>query len=223
MRDSFVFYRSFFEAIKELPDKERLEIYETICLFSLEKKESTISGASKALWILIKPQLQANYRKYENGMKPKKLSKKTAKITEDLTISKSEATDKQTISKSEANVNVNDNVNDNVNVNVNDNVKEKKDNTLSQCLATNNYLPYFDANKSEHIKIIGYYVDFCGTKFDNAEQVSGFIKRWLRPASNLKGYSKDRIYQTMAYLNNQKISGKPMEWDLGTVGKWIDK
>ena len=29
-RDSFIFYRSFYEAIKSLPEKEQLEIYEAI-------------------------------------------------------------------------------------------------------------------------------------------------------------------------------------------------
>ena len=105
MRDSFIFYRSFYEAINQLSTEQKAELFTSICEFSLNKNEPALSGVSKTVWILIRPQLEANYKKFENGKKAK------AKQT----ISKVKANHKQTISKSEANVNVN--VNDNKNVN----------------------------------------------------------------------------------------------------------
>lgn len=66
-RDSFVFYRSFFEAIEHLETMEQLEVYRAISDYSLNGNEPQLEGAALAIWILIKPQLDANWRKYENG------------------------------------------------------------------------------------------------------------------------------------------------------------
>lgn len=103
-RDSFIFYRSFYEAIKEIPEENQLNVYKAISNYALNQDEIELDGVSKAIFSLIKPQLDANYKKYENGKQKK---------------SKKEANDKQEKSKSETNVNVNENenVNDNDNRN----------------------------------------------------------------------------------------------------------
>lgn len=105
-RDSFIFYRSFYEAIKEVPAEAQLQIYKAISIYALEQEEIELSGIAKAIFSLVKPQLDANYKKYENGKQTK---------------SKIKAKNKQTESKTGTNVNDNENVNVNVNVNVNDN------------------------------------------------------------------------------------------------------
>lgn len=107
-RDSFIFYRSFYEAIKEIPEAEQLKVYKAITEYALNQNEIEIEGVSKAIFTLIRPQLDANFQKYLNGKKSKQNK------------SKIEASYKQSKSKSETNVNVN--VNENVNVNDNDNV-----------------------------------------------------------------------------------------------------
>lgn len=104
-RDSFIFYRSFYEAISELPKENQADTYDAIMQYALNQKEIELTGISKAIFSLVKPQLDANYKKYENGKQKK--SKKEAKV-------------KQNESKAETNVNDNENVN--VNVNDNDNV-----------------------------------------------------------------------------------------------------
>lgn len=103
-RDSFIFYRSFYEAISELPKESQADTYNAIMQYALNQEEVELTGIPKAIFSLVKPQLDANYKKYENGKQKK---------------SKAEAKQKQTKSKTETNVN--DNVNDNDNVNVNDN------------------------------------------------------------------------------------------------------
>ena len=109
MRDSFIFYRSFFEAINELPESEQLQVYKAISEYSLNFNEIELTGIAKTIFILIKPQLEANNKRFINGTKPKtKLQK-----------SKSKARQKQNRSKTEANNNVNDNVNSNINENNN--------------------------------------------------------------------------------------------------------
>ncbi len=105
-RDSFIFYRSFYEAISELPKENQADSYNAIMRYALDQEEIELTGISKAIFSLVKPQLDANYKKYENGKQKK---------------SKTEAKQKQT--KSKKVTNVNENVNENVNVNVNDNDK----------------------------------------------------------------------------------------------------
>lgn len=82
MRDSAIFYRSFYESIKELPTENQLEIYNAIFELSLNLKEVELSGLSKAIFTLIKPNIEANIKRYQNGTQPKNKqtgSKKKAK------------------------------------------------------------------------------------------------------------------------------------------------
>jgi len=107
-RDSMIFYRSFYEAISGLPKEDQADIYNAILSYGLNFNEPKLDGVSKTVWTLIKPQIDANIKRYINGKQPKPKRK----------VSKTEAKGKQNRSKTEANanVNVNDNVNDNVNV-----------------------------------------------------------------------------------------------------------
>ena len=97
-RDSFIFYRSFYEAINYLPENHQLQIYKAISSYSLDFKDVNLEGIPNAIFTLIKPQLEANRKRYLNGIKEKKISKPEAKR-------------KQTRSKTEANKNVNVNLN----------------------------------------------------------------------------------------------------------------
>ena len=110
-RDSFIFYRSFYEAINELPKENQADTYNAIMQYALNQNEIQLNGISKAIFSLVKPQLDANYKKYENGKQKK---------------SKTEANGKQKKSKIETNVNDNENVN----VNVNDNNNNASDSCI---------------------------------------------------------------------------------------------
>ena len=112
-RDSFVFYRSFYEAIKCLDDLEAIECFKAIANYALDGIEPEIDGAAKAIYITVKPQIDANNRKYMNGCKGGK-----PKANQNETKMKPKAN--QELTKAKPNVNDNDNEN----VNVNENVKE---------------------------------------------------------------------------------------------------
>jgi len=111
MRDSMIFYRSFYEAIKDLNFEQQGIIFNAIFDYGLNFKEPQLEGICKTIWTLIKPQLDANIKKFHNGKQPKEKQNK----------SKTEANNKQKESKTEANVNVNVNSNEKVNVNDNEN------------------------------------------------------------------------------------------------------
>lgn len=108
-RDSFIFYRSFYDAINELPKENQADTYSAIAKYALDQEETELTGISKAIFSLVKPQLDANYKKYENGKQKK---------------SKTEANDKQKESKTGTNVNENVNVNDNVTTTVVNNASD---------------------------------------------------------------------------------------------------
>ena len=94
-------YRSFFEAIKGLKKEEQADVWNAIYELGLNGNEVKLSGLSESFFLLIKPQILANLKRFENGKKPK------LKQNE----SKTEAKPKQKISKVEANNNNNNNKN----------------------------------------------------------------------------------------------------------------
>lgn len=102
MRDSFVFYRSFYEAIKDLPRDVQGEVYTAIMEYGLNGiTTEDLKPIARSIFTLIKPLIDRNNAKYENGKKggrPKSESKPNNNLT---------------ITKPKPNDNVNDNVNDN--------------------------------------------------------------------------------------------------------------
>ena len=69
MRDSFVFYESFYLAISELSAAQQSKTFQAICRYALYEEEPELKGASAAVFRLVKPQIDANNRRYENGKK----------------------------------------------------------------------------------------------------------------------------------------------------------
>lgn len=64
-KDNFVFYRDWWNAIKELSDEQRLEVYDAIMAYSLENEERSLSPMASLAMRFIKPQLERNRDKYE--------------------------------------------------------------------------------------------------------------------------------------------------------------
>ena len=119
MRESYIFYLSFYEALKELPDEVRLRLYDMISVYALTGEEMESGGIEKAVFTLIKPQIKANNQRYENGCAggaPKGNSnakKKGRTATEKQPKNNQETTEKQPkINQKQPNENVNVNVND---------------------------------------------------------------------------------------------------------------
>lgn len=68
-RESFIFYRSFLESIEEAQLEEQLQLYRAIALYALNQEEPKLKGLVKSVWLAIKPQLDANFKRYMNGKK----------------------------------------------------------------------------------------------------------------------------------------------------------
>ena len=119
MRDSFIFYRSFFEAAQTLSKTEKSKLLDAVIEYGLDQKKPTLKGSANGMFQLIKPQLDANQKRFENGKKggrPKTKNKPNKNQNE--TEIKPKINQNGTTLK--PNVNVNANVNDNVNLNNND-------------------------------------------------------------------------------------------------------
>ena len=113
MKDSFIFYRSFYEAAEDMDDNDRLKFYEAIFELGLNEREIPLTGRPKGLFVLAKPQVTANNKKYKDGQKGGRPSKKEIEKTTGF------ATGETTgFENKKPNVNENDNENDTENVNV---------------------------------------------------------------------------------------------------------
>ena len=68
-REAVLFYKSFDEAISMLSDEDQLAVYRAITKYGLYGEETELTGAAGAIFLLAKPQIDANNRRYENGKK----------------------------------------------------------------------------------------------------------------------------------------------------------
>ena len=96
-REYFVFHRNYYEVVKTLDEKARLDLYDAICEYALNQNESKIEGVANVLFSLIKPDILKGLKKYENGVKGGRGKKANGKQNE----SKTKANEKQTQSKEE--------------------------------------------------------------------------------------------------------------------------
>lgn len=79
MRDSFIFYRSIYEAIRDLPRDVQGEIYTAIMEYGLYGKETEqLKPIARSIFTLVKPLLHNDITRFENGKRggrPKNLNK----------------------------------------------------------------------------------------------------------------------------------------------------
>ena len=107
-KNSFVFYRSFYDAALLLHKMERVQLILAICEYALDGKEPDLTGAALAVFLIAKPNLDENRRRFEirkRGGKSKTQNKHQAGTDVDVNV--------------DENVNVNDDVNGNEEKDVN--------------------------------------------------------------------------------------------------------
>lgn len=68
-REGMIFYRSFRDALKNLPDEIRLQCYDAIFSYGLDGADQDLEGVAAAIFALVKPQIDANNKRRENGIK----------------------------------------------------------------------------------------------------------------------------------------------------------
>ena len=142
LNDSFVFYRSFYEALQNVPKTHRTEVYEAVFAYVFEAREPSLKGVTRALWELIKPQIDASAERYElareNGKKGAKYGVLGGRPRKTDTAEKNPLRGN---SEKPLNVNVNSNVNVNENVNVNSPDGDQTTTTESETQTTTGVWP----------------------------------------------------------------------------------
>lgn len=99
-RDSMVFYRSFFEAVEDLPPEDFKQAVTAIMRYALDGTADDVKGVAKSILIMARPQIDKNNKRYENGTRGGR------KPNDNQTITKTEP--KRSNPKPNVNVNVND-------------------------------------------------------------------------------------------------------------------
>ena len=138
-RDSFIFYGSFYEAISCLDDATRLQCYDAVASYAITGIDPELNGVAKAIFALIKPQIDANNKRYNNGCKGAEYGKKGGRPVTKNPIGDNDenpigVNDENPIGVNDENPNEtpNEKENENVNVNENENEKEKENESPSE-------------------------------------------------------------------------------------------
>ena len=136
-RDSFIFYGSFYEAISCLDDATRLQCYDAVASYAITGIDPELNGVAKAIFALIKPQIDANNKRYNNGCKGAEYGKKGGRPVTKNPIGDNDEnpigdTSKNPIGDNDENPIETPNEKENENVNVNENEKEKENESPSE-------------------------------------------------------------------------------------------
>jgi len=106
--------------------------------------------------------------------------------------------------------------------NINNNISKESDSKESQNLKDFNFyekLEKLSSSKRRDLQIIALYWKYKGYEFRNEKQYQAALKRELRPAQMLEGYTDEEITQTMDWL----CENTDIKWTLETVHKFIDE
>ena len=202
-RESFIFYKSFYDSIKELAPEEQVQIYNAIFNYQFEDKEIELKGICKSIFTLIIPQLQANNKRYLNGLKggapkgnqnaTKKQPKNNLKLTK-----------KQPNENVNENDNVNVNENNNDNVNNKENIKRKYGEFENVLLTDEEYHKLEDSNLLTYINELSSYIASNGKRYKSHYAT---ILNWSRKEKKTKEQNK---YKGLSYKEQQHLREQEM-------------
>ena len=163
-RDSFIFYRSFFEASKPLPAEDRIKLLDAIFEYGLNENQIELPALAEAMFCLIKPQLSANHKRFKNGKKGKDYGKLGGRP-------KKKSRGYLGVSDSNPKLTPNNNVNLNLNPNVNENVN-KEVASLPLWLPVNDWKDFLEMRKKKDkgAKLTDRQVSLLITSLDGLRQ-----------------------------------------------------
>jgi len=91
--------------------------------------------------------------------------------------------------------------------------------TVAEEYSFQNQLSKMFKDKDRRMSIIAYYWTIKGFNFNNGNKYSSALKRELRPAGDLIGYTNEEIKKTCQWLKENS----DFKWTLETVLKYIDE
>lgn len=191
MRDSIVFYRSFYEGLESLPDDSKGRVYSAIMKYAMDDEEPNLEGVEEGFFLMMKPQIDANNKRYLNGCKGgapagNKNAKKQPKVISKNNQNQPKVEKIKQPKQPNENVNVNDNVNVNVNVNEND-----KPIFVTLMLSDGTEYPVYEedldywrklypaVNVEQQFRAMKGWCDSNPTKRKTRKGIARFINGWL--------------------------------------------
>lgn len=156
MRDSFIFFNSYYDAIRELPDEEQGQIYKAIIDYALDQIEPNgLSFIGKMCFKLIKPTIDASLSRYdanvENGKKggrPKNPNKTEIKPKNNPIKTQSKPNKNPNETQTEPKQNLNMDMDTDMDMDI------KKDMDVDICMCTNE-LEYIESTSNTDTRAIG--------------------------------------------------------------------
>lgn len=73
-RKQFTWYRSYYDALKEIPAEEFRAIVLAVCAYALDGEDPELSGVARAIFTLIRPTLEVGRSKAENRSRAEQTS-----------------------------------------------------------------------------------------------------------------------------------------------------
>lgn len=134
-RDSFVFYKSWEDAIALLPEADQTQAYRALVRYACSGEEPELEGTARIIFTMAQPIIDANNKRFEDGQRGGRPKKPV--VSESKTTGLENENHRIRNQKPNENENVNENVKDNeketANETANETVKEnekEKQNTL---------------------------------------------------------------------------------------------
>ena len=186
-RKAFSFYRSYYEASKDLPTKEdQADFLMAICSYIFDGVEPEITGVASAMFKLAKPNLDTSVKRANAGQIGGSNNKKQnkTKANEKQNESKSEANEKQNESQAEA-INdymINDYmINDKEKINKKEKPQKHKYGQYQNVLLSDDELEKlkteFPVDWEERIERVSEY---CASKGATYKNYLATIRNWAR-------------------------------------------
>lgn len=240
MKDSFIFYSSFAQAAQTLGDKARLKLYDSViklglcCAESVTELERVCNEIESSLaqnrnafaqFLLIKPQIIANFTRYINGKKGK-----------DFGMLGGAPKGNKNAIKNNPKTTPNVNENENVNVNVNDNINNSFSSfSKKQPQRTDEHSSDFEEFWKEYPKqragnkqkAFASYKRVLQEKRATVESLLEAVKRYSASEEVKRGFAKGcQAWLNDDRFNNEYDSEKPKmseqeERDIAWR-KWLD-
>lgn len=183
-RDSMVFYRSFMEATDSLEPIQYKNVFQMLLHYAMDGKQPEEEGIEYSLFSLMKPQIDANNRKYENGKKGAEFGKLGGRPKKERTC-KPQKKPKET-----PNVNENGNVNDNKHIYGAYHHVRLTDEEYNRLLTE-----YGQIVLDDYIRRLDEYIQQTGKKYKDHNLT---IRNWIRKESEKNG-SCTNAEQTAEY------------------------
>ena len=118
-RESFVFYRSFYDSIGRLPERAQLALFRAVAEYGLDQVVPDFAGVPQqpfveAIFAGIRPQLDANHKRFLNGCKGGEFGRLGGAPKGNTNARKGKQPQNNPKTTPNENVNVNENENENV-------------------------------------------------------------------------------------------------------------